>query len=320
MKRGAAPLLRVTGGMAWLMVTVTGGTPARAQNPPDTPDRGRPLQIDAVAHDRHGNPVTDLKPQDLEVWINGYRIPIETLVAFTPASRREGGRMTVLLLDDLTVHLAMVPRAKQVARRFVTRMLPGDRMAIVRLNGDSVEFAGDASRLLRRIDAHRPSTGVMPVDQLGAHLLGTVAVLARQLAEAPEQRKTIVAIGSGWLLDTPVPPPQIAREVRREWFDAVRALAVSSSTYYVIDPGGVGGSRSTGSAGFARETGGQAFTNTNDLNGAVDRILREADHYYVIGVSDPPVGRTASVRELEIKVLRKGITVRARRSIAGGKP
>jgi hypothetical protein len=73
-----------------------------------------------------------------------------------------------------------------------------------------------------------------------------------------------------------------------------------------------------GGTGFARETGGFAFLATNDLDGAADRIMRDATHYYLIGVGDPPVGRGADLRELDVKVLRKGVTVRARKTINGG--
>jgi hypothetical protein len=37
----------------------------------------------------------------------------------------------------------------------------------------------------------------------------------------------------------------------------------------------------------------------------------------VIRVTDPPVGRKADLRELDVRVLRRGITVRARRAIPG---
>ena len=301
-----------------MLVAVAGTEVPRAQNPPTAGGEPRLLRIDAVAVDGKGNPVTDLKPQDVEVWIGGYRVPIETLAAVTPETQDRTGRLIVLLLDDLTLGPAMLPRAKEAARRFVTRMLPGDRMAVVLLNGDSVEISSDGPRLLRRVDAYQQSIGAVPVDQIGAHLLTTVASVARQIVEAPEHRKTIVAIGSAWLLDTPVPPPQIGRDVREEWFDALRALALADAAYYVIDSGGVGALRTSG-AGFSREAGGHAFTNTNDLNGAVDQILREADHYYLIGVGDPPVGRKAKLRDLDVKVLRRGVTVRARRSIPGAR-
>ena len=72
-----------------------------------------------------------------------------------------------------------------------------------------------------------------------------------------------------------------------------------------------------GSSGFARETGGHAFLNTNDFDGAVDRIMREASSYYVIAVADPPIRRTSDLRELDVRVLRQGVTVRARRAVLG---
>ena len=42
--------------------------------------------------------------------------------------------------------------------------------------------------------------------------------------------------------------------------------------------------------------------NTNDLDGAVDSIMREAGSYYVIDVADPPVGRKFDLRKLDVKV------------------
>ena len=100
----------------------------------------------------------------------------------------------------------------------------------------------------------------------------------------------------------------------------MQAMALSNVSLYVIDPTGVALSRrvDTGGSGFARETGGFAFISTNDLDGAADRIMREAADYYLLGVGDPPVGRGADLREVDVKVLRKGVTVRARKTITGG--
>jgi VWFA-related protein len=277
------------------------------------------LSIAAVAVDRNGLPVLDLRPEELEVWINGYRVPIETLTAVTPGHDEGGGRSIVLLLDDVTLEPAAVPRARDAARRVVDRMSPGDQMTIVTLNGAVMESTGDRARLLQRLNAYNTrATGVMRLDMLGEQVLKTVAALSRQLAESSDRRKTVVAIGSAWLFDTPIPPPTIGRDLRPEWTDAMRAMAFANVTLYVIDPAGVGTSRTfSGSSGFARETGGHTFANTNDVNGAADRIMREAGSYYVIRVTDPPVGRKADLRELDVRVLRRGITVRARRAIPG---
>ena len=279
------------------------------------------LFIDAVAVDRNGTPVPDLRREELEVWIGGYRVPIETLTAVTPANDEPGGRSIVLVLDDVTLEPALVPRAREVARRFVNTMSPEDQIAIVTLNGAVMESTGDHARLLRSVDAYTTrASGVMRLDTLGEHVLGTIASLSRQLAEASDRRKTIVAIGAAWLFDTPIPPPTIGRDLRREWTDAMRAMALANVTLYVIDPAGVGASRTDGGAsGFARETGGFTFANTNDLNGAADRIMREAGSYYLIEVADPPVGRKADLRELDVRVLRRGVSVRARRAIPGAR-
>ena len=280
---------------------------------------GRPLSIAAVAVDRDGMPVLDLRPEELEVWISGYRVPIETLTAVTPGHDEAGGRSIVLLLDDVTLPPIVVPRAREAARRVVDRMSPGDQITIVTLNGEFMESTADRARLLQKLNAYNTrATGVMRLDTLGEHVLKTVAAISRQLAETSERKKTVVAIGSAWLFDTPIPPSTIGRDLRPEWTDAMRAMAFANVTLYVIDPGGVGTSPTlSGSSGFARETGGHAFANTNDVQGAADRIMGEAGSYYVIRVADPPVGRKADLRELDVRVLRRGITVRARRAIPG---
>ena len=298
------------------LVAAIGSVAARGQTLPERAPGH--LLIDAVAVDRAGMPVTDLRPEDFEVWIGGYRVPLTSLTAVTtPAD--DAARSIVLLLDDVTLDPVLVPRAREAARRFVSRMLPGDQMTIVTLSGPSVESTGDRARLLRSVDAYNVrATGIMRVDTLAEHVLGTISSVSRQLAEARGHRKAIVAIGPAWLFDTPIPPPTIGRDLRREWTDAMRAMAFANVTLYVIDPGGVGGSRVNGGAsGFARETGGFTFSNTNDLNDAADRIMREAGSYYVIDVADPPVGRKSELRELDVRVLRRGVSVRARRFLPG---
>jgi VWFA-related protein len=307
--------------LLFLLASIVAAGPAdlRSQIPVER-SSGR-LLIDAVALDRSGAPVPDLRREELEVWIGGYRVPIDTFAAVTPADAERGDRSIVLLLDDVTLAPAMIPRARDAARRFVNRMSPGDQIAVVTLNGGSAESTGDRARLLKSIDAYNVQlAGVIRVDALGEQVLTTIASLSRQFAEGPARRKTIVAIGAAWLFDTPIPPPTVGRDLRAEWTDAMRAMASANATLYVIDPAGIGMSRMVGgSSGLARETGGHAFVNTNDVNGAADRIMREAGSYYLIGVADPPVGRKADLRDLDVRVLRRGVSVRARRAVPGAR-
>lgn len=158
----------------------------------------------------------------------------------------------------------------------------------------------------------------MRVEDAGQHVLRTITAVSSGLAEHATGRTVIVAIGAGWLLDTPLPPPGM-RDLRGEWVTAMRASANAHASLYVVDPAGLDmtSGRMGGASGLARETGGHAFLHTNDLRGAAARIWREAGHYYLLGVADPPLQRTAELRELDVRVLRRGVTMRARRALAG---
>lgn len=279
----------------------------------------RMLTIDFVALDKNGMPVPDLKPSELEVWIGQFRAPVQRMTVVTPEADERGGRVIILLLDDISLRLESMPLAREAAQLFVTKMGANDRMAVLTMTGSEMPTTDDRAKLSRAIDAYSVrATAVMRSDTLGRHVLDTLASVSASLIEAPGRRKTIVAIGSGWLFDRPLPPPQAGHDLFPEWVRAMRQMALSHVNLYVIDPSGVGMSRvDGGQEGFARETGGQLFQNTNDLRGTVDRILRESASFYLVDVPDPPVGGKADLRPLELKSLRKGVTLRARHAIGG---
>ena len=279
---------------------------------------GGRVHIDASFVDKQGQPVMDLKPEEIEVWIGPYRIPIDA-VAVGGAAGERGRRAIALVIDDITLTPVGMQRAKEVARHFVKRLGPGDQMVITRLSGSLAKSTDDSAALLRTIDSISMPTGqpfVQP-DHLGGHVLDTLKAIAQQIGESAAERKTIVGIGAGWLFDTPIPPVVGGQHLDRAMTDAARAMIVGHTTLYVVDPGGVGMAPIPGGRhGFARDMGGHAFTNTNDLAGAVTRILAEMDHYYTITVKDPPVAH-AELRAVDVRVKRKGVQVRAKRFLRG---
>jgi VWFA-related protein len=297
-----------------LAVLTTGSA---AQDPGASNPR-RLIDIDAVPLDRNGNVLSDLKRDEVEVWVEHYRIPIETFIAITPGDER-ARRSIVLLLDDMTVNPATAVRVREVARRFISRLAPGDQMAIVGLSGDMTRSTDDQAGLLRTIQSYNlRATAQMRPDDMSVHVLTTLTALSRQLAESSARRHTVVAIGTGWLFDTPIPPPSLGRDLRKEWTEAVRALGLAHVTLFVIDPRGVGASQvSGGESGFARETGGYAFTNTNDVDRVVERIMNEAVSYYILRIADPGIFRKSPLRALEVRILRRGATIRAARYLPG---
>jgi VWFA-related protein len=275
------------------------------------------LRIDVVAIDERGATVTDLRPAELEVWISGYRAPIAEVSAVTPVSHPP---TIVLLLDNMAIGPTIVPHLKQVARHFVNRMAPGEQLAILPLHGGALGFTGDREQLLNQIEAFYPRGFPFRPEDAGEDVLGTMETLARGLEERSAGRRIIVGIGAGWLFDRPLPPPGI-RDLNAQWISAMRAMAAANASLYVIDPVGLrpalGAGAYGGESGLARQTGGYAFLTTNDLESAADRIRAEASFYYILRTANPPVQRGADLRDLEVKVRRKGVTVRARRAITG---
>ena len=259
----------------------------------------------------------DLKPSEVEVWIGHFRVPIETFTVVQPGADERVGRLFVLILDDISVPLQVMPRVREAAHHFVAGLRPGDQMAVVMLDNPTVEMTADAAKLRSAIERYNVrATGVLRTDQLGAHVLNTIGAAAQSLIEAGEGRKTIVGIGSGWLLDRPIPAPNAGVDLLPDWINAMRALSRTGSVFYAVDPGGLGTRfADSGESGFARETGGRGFFNTNDLKGAAARILSESSSYYSLRVASPPVGGSNGLREVELKVSRRDVTVRARRAV-----
>ncbi|HXW05136.1 MAG TPA: VWA domain-containing protein [Vicinamibacterales bacterium] len=286
---------------------------AAAQEPGPRAPR---LRLEAVAAARDGRPVTDLRMDEVEVWIGVYRVPIDSFT-FVTAQDDSAGRLIVLLLDDVTLEPGASPRVKDIARRLIRRLAPGDRMAIGGLDGGELDITGDPASLTRSLDRYMGGRQILPPDRLGEQTLRTIGSVAFRLAEMPG-RKAIVGIGPSWIFDTPIPVGGIGRDVRQEWVAAHRALAMARAQLYVIDPAGVGRARAdSGASGFARDTGGHSFANSNDPDRAIEQIMRETEQYYRIELQDPPVFRSSDLREVDLRVRRRGVTIRSRRWIPG---
>lgn len=276
------------------------------------------IRLDLVAVDRAGTPVTDLRPEEIEVWLERYRIPVESLTALSEVDERRRRSLT-LILDDLTLPPEMIPRARHIARRFINGLEAGDRLGIVTLSGGGMMSSDERTALLRAVDSYgvRATIPFRP-DELAARVLNILTTLSFDAAEAPGYRRTAVGIGPAWVFNTPIPPGSVGRNLREEWTAAIRAMARANVVLYAVDPGGVGSGPVTSiSGGLTSDTGGHAFVNTNDPEGVADRIMREAVSYYIVAFKDPPFFRNAPLRKIEVKVRRPGVTVRARQLIPG---
>jgi VWFA-related protein len=70
----------------------------------------------------------------------------------------------------------------------------------------------------------------------------------------------------------------------------------------------------------AINTGGRAFLNQSDLTRAVREIVRENGSYYVLGFYPNPLDRDGKFHDIDVKVKRPGLRVRARQGYVAAAP
>ena len=276
-----------------------------------------------------------LVASDFEVFEDGKRVAISTFAEVdsnTPTPLDEG-RFVVLLLDDLGTHPQFTVRIKDIARDFVRRMGPKDVMSVVLLNGSIGVTTRNPDEVLRAIDqSNGYGKAVLSSGGAGAHAIRTIASLARQLAEVQHRRKVLVCIGSAMTFNS-----STHGGYRSEVASALREAARANLTAYVIDPLGLTPKASLSSRaidrgalaadasvvakgagfadyqdGFAFETGGFTFANTNLYQDAIARVWEESGSYYLLGYE--PTTRNSRRHVIEVKTNRPGVTARARRT------
>ncbi len=163
---------------AWLIVIWLGGTLVIGQqllSPAITFREGVDyVQVDALVTDQAGNVVRGLTKEDFQIFEDGKRqnvtalsfidLPIQRPFGARPAAGPAqmppepdvktnigGGRVYVIVLDDLHTNPLNSLRVKTAARKFIDEYLqPGDRAAIVYTSGraDASQEFTDSSRLL----------------------------------------------------------------------------------------------------------------------------------------------------------------------------
>lgn len=143
------------------------------------------VQLDIVAVDKNGNPITDLRPDEFEIYEDGKLRKITNFsfiklqpaggVELVPTPRVETNKNTppppvpparlrpeqvrrtfAFVIDDLGLSFEAVTRARDVVRKFVNQqMQPNDLVAIIRTGGGSgtlQQFTSDKQLLNAAID------------------------------------------------------------------------------------------------------------------------------------------------------------------------
>lgn len=291
------------------------------------------IVVPAIVRDAGNALVRGLTQDDFELIEDGKPVAIATFAEATTDARAslDDGRFIVLLLDDYSTHPQYTERIKDVARGFADRMGPKDVMSVVMMNGGSNVTTQRPAEVRAAIDRSRNygKAFVSPTNP-ARHAMDNISALAAQLARVAHRRKVLVCIGAAATCN----PVTDLSSHRAEAGTAMRESARANLTTYVIDPLGLtaksrlstrsideGASSNPGvyekglgfrlyQEGFAFESGGLAFANTNEYETAIAQVWEESGNYYLLGYE--PARRDNRRHTIAVTVRKPGLTARAR--------
>jgi VWFA-related protein len=268
------------------------------------------------------------------------------------------GRVFLLVLDDLWTSPSRSRLVRAAATQFVRRFVgANDLVAAVTTGGgarNAQEFTSSHTRLIAAIDTFTGRKQRDEVDQErtlhARNTYGSLRNLAEYVGGIRGRRKAIVWFGEGidYDIDNAFQSPN-ADVVRQEMQDTIAAATRANVSFYGVDARGVGAgldevieiqtipTEANGATYriqeqvrraqdnlriVSAETGGFAIVNRNDLNGAFQQIIQENSSYYVLGYYSTDERRDGRFRDLQVRVTRPGLQVKARKGYVAptGKP
>jgi VWFA-related protein len=291
---------------------------------------GRLVRIDVSVVNARGQAVLDLKPGDFQLREEGATQAVDgvRLVRGEP-------RLVAVFLDEYHVDASATSRVREAVARFVDQdlaptdllvvMKPLDSILTIHLTTDRAEahraieaFEGRKGSYEPRNTYEREFMAGTPPRIEAARIqvaLSAINALTLQLGSMGDRRKTLVVVTE-----------EIGRAERRRAQDLptletiVRSANRANVSVYPLDPGETPRAavdpRSDLFQVLAGETDGRTAA---DLAAGLKRAVADATDYYLITYrsSQPDDGK---FRGVDVRVARKGVTLRARKGYFGASP
>ena len=270
----------------------------------------RMVTLTAAVYDRLGRPVTDLKPEDFEVYEDGVLQEIAHA-----ASEEEPFNLALLL--DLSGSTRRDRRAMmEAAKGFIGIARPHDRVAIYALAGSMFQvvspLTADRKRLYEVIDRMPDVSGASPIYD------AIVLAYAEELRQRPQERNALIVITDGVdnrIHDTGVPSRVSSKKLRRaaESMNVLIYPVFLDPFRLVPSPDWAIQARQA-LAKLARTTGGRLFPahSIRDLDPVYDLVADELRSVYTLAYYPKNQEFDGRWRSIEVRVKRPGVKVRAR--------
>lgn len=267
------------------------------------------VELDVVVLDKKGQPIHGLRMADFQVKDTGRKVNLATFreMRGPDLTDPDGVRSVVLLLDDSGVAATGTQSIQIIANAFLDMADRRDEVTVVRLHVQDDEPFGDRIAAQERIRNYRGASYPFAYWSTTSETLNRVARLAQSTALNVSKRKMLVCIGAGFVCNPGEPDTTTPGNFDRAWRTAITEAATANTSVYALVPGrGI-----TRPGTLADVTGGEVFGLGYNVAPAIERILRDASNYYVLGYWPVAVGK--DLRPVDVKVKARGARVLARK-------
>jgi Ca-activated chloride channel family protein len=248
-----------------------------------------------------GTFVKGLKQQDFEIFEDGVRQPIDSMVT-------DDAPLDLVLAIDVSgsMERALVD-VKPAVKQLLSRLRPGDAATLVGFN-DTMFVAAE-----REKDRRTREEAVDLLSSWGGTALYDATIRTLELVSRETGRKGIVIFSDG---------DDRNSVTRRE--TAMARVQASDAMLYTIGFGGgatVPQLRASLEA-YARSTGGKPFfpKHTGELDAVFDEIVSELANQYVLSYSPLNPKQDGKWRKIRVRVRKGNYDIRAREGYVAGTP
>lgn len=324
-------------------------TPAQPADQPVFRAGVKLVLVDVTVTGNDDQPLMDLTPSDFELTEDGVPQTVEqaTLVRLDGAARgdkealeirsrdhaiaeagRDDVRLFAVFMDDY--HLGRYPQEMIPLRKALTDFLgsmmgPLDLVTVMNpiTPLSALEWTRDRQKLVQGIRTYEGRNDnfigrsaleeSQNLSRNAARVRSQVVITALQalvmhLSGLREGRKTILFVSQGI-------PLQFDVSLEPDFQDLLRDANRGNVVIHTMDPRGLGLGPSVHSTLYrlSAETGGHAIVNTNDLTRGLEKVVRDASHYYLLGYAPTRELNDGRFHKIAVKVKRKGAKTVARR-------
>jgi VWFA-related protein len=272
------------------------------------PNASAPLAIEVHVVSQAGDPVTGLRPDQFQVMIGGR----EHAVA---AARFITGRATfVLAIDQTSFGPALVPAARDAARRLMSRIGAEDALGLIAFPGTiSIPPATNRQSISAAIEKIAGLAADAPTDERAARSVSGLDATVRALGAIPG-RKTLVVVSAGIGMPKESAVVAALTEETAAFGRAAEAAGVTLNVLF-LEWNDI---RTYGPPlfSFARATGGTFYQMALGADRYVGNLVKDASAYYVLDVAPLETERDGKEHVLTVSLIDSRLaTVRTRTAL-----